>query len=293
MKPNPNVLILGETIIDKYNDTNEIGGAPLNFASHFKMLGGKASIISAIGNDTDGKAIIDFMKKIELNTDTISANNYNTGSCIIRLNNGIPEYNIVSPAAYDYLDETEIPIKDYDCLYFGTLIQRSKHNRDLIASQVKQKKFENIFCDLNLRNDCYERDSCFQCLNNGTIIKISQEEAPLLKAFNLFEYSDKEQMLLKNITKSFENIEQIIYTKGSEGSIVFDRKDFYYFRAPHTEVISTVGAGDSYSAAYLYYYLVNRDIPTKERIRISGNKATELSAKVVEYKEAVPMKIYI
>ena len=48
------ILSFGEVLWDVYPEQKYIGGAPLNFAAHFVKNGGKASMLSAVGNDNLG-----------------------------------------------------------------------------------------------------------------------------------------------------------------------------------------------------------------------------------------------
>ena len=72
--------------------------------------------------------------------------------------------------------------------------------------------------------------------------------------------------------------------KGENGSLVYSKTEdkFYEFSAEKAEVVSTVGAGDSYSAAFLCEYLKSGDISA------AGKSAAKLSAIVVSHREAVP-----
>ena len=75
-----------------------------------------------------------------------------------------------------------------------------------------------------------------------------------------------------------------MYTKGENGSLIYNKTEdkFYEFSAEKTKVVSTVGAGDSYSAAFLCEYMKSKDL-------VAAAKAgTKLSAFVVSHREAVP-----
>jgi fructokinase len=76
----------------------------------------------------------------------------------------------------------------------------------------------------------------------------------------------------------------ILYTKGENGSLVYVKNENVFYDIPCTEanVVSTVGAGDSYSAAFLCEYFKSGDIEK------SGLEGAKLSAYVVSHREAIP-----
>lgn len=285
------ILSIGEIIFDIYSESAVIGGAPLNFCAHCALLGAESALISATGNDEYSGKAIEKLKSFGVNTSFLKKSHLATGRCIVTMDErGIPAYDVIRPAAYDdiNLDENDIEkIRNYsaDVFSFGTLIQREKISENALRKILSECSFGNIFCDINLRKGCYNEESCRLCLENATILKISDEEEPLLASFGFYEKQATNEETVREISEKFGNIELILFTLGEKGSMVYEKaKDkFYYFDAKNVETVSTVGAGDSYSAAFICEYLRSGDIEK------SGIAGTELSAKVVSVKDAVPM----
>jgi len=277
------ILAIGEIIFDVFDGEAEIGGAPLNFCAHCASLGADASIISAVGNDSLGWVALENLRKFGVNTEYVQNNNLPTGQCIVTLRNGTPEYNVLRPVAYDKID---IISNNYnaDVFAFGTLIQRDSVSRNTLINVLKNGIFKEIFCDINLRKDCYDKESCLLCLETSTILKISEEEEPLLHKYGLYTCGKTEKETLKSICKSFDNIKLILFTKGENGSVVYSKIEnrFYEISAEKTNVVSTVGAGDSYSAAFVCEYMKSGDIIA------AANAGAKLSSFVVSHREAVP-----
>ena len=86
------------------------------------------------------------------------------------------------------------------------------------------------------------------------------------------------------LSRKYPSIKLIIITKGENGSLAFDsrRGEFHYCDAVPTSVVSTVGAGDSFGAAFLTKYLAGSNINE------SLSYASEISSFVCSKKEAVP-----
>lgn len=280
------ILAIGEIIFDVFGNEAEIGGAPLNFCAHAASEGAESALISAVGNDPLAFVAMEKILFFGVRTDFITANDYPTGKCIVTLENGTPSYDVISPAAYDFIEADTEKIKSFspDIFAFGTLIQRNKKSREMLETIISECSFLNIFCDINLRKNCYDKESCQRCMENATILKISEEEEPLLHEFDFYKAGETAEETIKNICDSYKNIRLLLFTSGENGSIIYDAKQrkFYYFDAEKAEVVSTVGAGDSYSAAFLCEYFKSGDI------KKSGVAGSKRSAFVVSHREAVP-----
>ncbi len=277
------ILAVGEIIFDIFNGEAEIGGAPLNFCAHCAALGAESALISAVGNDELAAIALKKLEEFGVNTEYVQKNDFETGQCLVTVKNGSPRYNVLRPAAYDKITITETKYKA-DIFAFGTLIQRDEVSRKAVRHILKNGDFNEIFCDINLRPGCYDEESCRLCLENATILKISDEEEPLLREFGFYTAKTDEKETVKSVCNAFKNIRLVLYTKGCKGSLIYDKSDgkFHNIPAVATKVVSTVGAGDSYSAAFLCEYMNSRNIPT------AGEAGAKLSSFVVAHRGAVP-----
>ena len=98
-----NVVGIGKLLWDLLPQKKVLGGAPANFAFHANELGAKGYVISAIGKDKLGVEIESEFgsKNLELR---LSKLDYPTGIVKVKLNvHGIPEYEIIENAAWDYI----------------------------------------------------------------------------------------------------------------------------------------------------------------------------------------------
>ena len=145
--------------------------------------------------------------------------------------------------------------------------------------------FGEIVCDINLRKNCYDEESVRFCFENATIIKISDEEEPLLRDYGLYKTDDNSaENICKAISASYPQIKYIIFTCGEKGSMIFDAnsKKGVVCEAKPARVVSTVGAGDSFIAGWISSYLMGESIEKATRI------ATELAGFVVSRQDAIP-----
>jgi fructokinase len=279
------LLAFGEILWDVFGDVRHIGGATLNIAAHFSLHGGKAKIISAVGNDELGRDAVKCVRDFRIDTEHLKIlDTYPTGESIVSLDsNGIPTYKITENVAYDYIDTDGIHTDGPDALYFGTLALRAPYNRESLARLIARSEFAQIFVDVNLREPFVFKESIDLALKNATILKISDEELPKLCSIALGrEYPYIEAA--EKIAELHSQIKLIIITGGEKGAFLLDTRTSrrYEIAAKRVDAVSTVGAGDSFSAAFLYSYLQGKST------EICLENATRVSAFVVSVPEAVP-----
>ena len=278
------LLSFGEVIWDIYPDKRCLGGAPLNFTAHFVKQGGDAFILSSLGNDELGTEALKTISNWKVNSEYVSVlNDKETGKCLVSLDErGVPSYNIVPKSAYDYIDCSFVS-DGFDALYFGTLALRNEHNRQELIGLIKNHSFKEIFADVNLRKPYISRESLMLCMENATVLKISDEELPEFSKV-VFEKEYGCEDIVNEISKVFQKIKLIIITMGRKGSFAYDclNKKSFCCDAEKVKIASTVGAGDSFSAAFLYKYMSGFDIDSCLKT------ASKISAYVVSKTEAVP-----
>lgn len=285
----PAVLVFGEIIWDVYPHKSCIGGAPLNFAAHFVREGGRAALLSAVGRDHLATPALDFLAAGGVDTRWVFAVDYPTGRCDVTLSAaGIPSYFVVPDVAYDHIPADpslpdQVAEAGYDVLCFGTLAQRSE-SRLALEALLCRGAFREIFCDVNLRPDCYDAGSVANCLEKATLLKISDEEEPLLREMAGYLPKDAAvEAAADALLARYGQLKAVVLTCGERGATLY-RRDEAPVSIPATpaKVVSTVGAGDSFGAAFLYHTLAGDD-PL-----CCLQAAADRAAFVVAHADAVP-----
>ncbi len=282
--------VFGEVLWDVFPEDSVIGGAAYNFAAHLAALGNDVSLISAVGRDPLGDGSLEMAKRHGINSRFISRNDYVTGASIVTLNDdGHPSYDVLRNTAYDHItvdgDAIE-QVRASKVVYFNTLGQRGEESRGSLLRILSERGDCMLFCDVNLREGGFDAESLSICLKNAEIIKISEEEGHFLYDLGLINESGRG--LPHDVMAGYGNIRLVLYTLGERGSVVLERESgrLYESGVPRAiKVVSTVGAGDSYGAAFIDAYMKGATIP--EAILA----ATERSRLVVAHREAVPEKM--
>ena len=271
------LTVFGEILWDIFGDEKKIGGSPFNFGAHCKKLGLDVDVVSAVGDDELGKEAVEEAKKLGVNVKNIQTVPFETGHCLVTLNNGTPSYNLIQNVAYD-----NIPLPEKDCFkadafYFGTLAQRSENSQKTLNELLKGE-YKEVFFDINIRQHYYSSEMIDESLKKTSIFKISREEIGVL------DIEGTPEEICNVLADKYENLKLILVTLDKDGSFLYETssKKVTYSPKPTSKVVSTVGAGDSFSACFLSNYLKGV-LPEECLIR-----ATLLSDYVVTQLGAIP-----
>lgn len=289
------ILAIGDLIWDVYPDNSYIGGATFNFSAHAARRGAEVWLMSAVGNDEFGHRGIAAAEKFGIKTGLMQVNEHMTGKTLVTLDSlGHPSFEVLKNVAFDNIKInadicTRISEIDFDVLYFGTLVQRLR-SADALRLVLERCSFREIFCDINLRDGSYCRESVETCFSHATVLKLSAEEEPLLREMGFYGtpiYSNElkyNEAVAKTLCRKYPGIKVVIVTMGNRGSFVYEKKTglTYYLPVVPCPVVSTVGAGDSYCAAWLTSWYGGNGISR------AMNDAAELSNFVVSHMDAVP-----
>jgi len=262
------ITAIGEILFDVYPDSEKLGGAPLNFLYHVHKFAGAGNIISRIGNDEPGKEILQFLENCNISSNYIQIDQHHpTGTATVKLNErNEPSFTIESNTAYDFIEANndlhKLIEESTDCLYFGSLAQRNDVTRNTIHSLMgKNIKY---FCDLNIRQNFFNKDIIVKSLSAADILKVNIDELKLLNDLVIKENFDLEKTSFR--LKDEFNIELLAITGGAEGSILIREGDIDKFKVDPIKAIDTVGAGDAFASVLCLGYLNGWELPAVNKI---------------------------
>lgn len=291
------VVGIGEALWDCMPEGRKFGGAPTNFAYHCGQLGLDSYAVSAVGDDALGREIRDLCTQKGQKT-VMPTVHYATGTVQVTLDtNGIPQYDIKQDVAWDnipYTPALDDLARQADAVCFGSLAQRSYVSRTTIQKFVKHMHPEALkVFDINLRQGFFTRETIEKSLEMCNILKINDEElVAVSRLFGALPQSDEHfdtvwanldfpakcQALLRKY-----DLRLLILTCGVNGSYVFSPQGPVSTQGtPKVEVADTVGAGDSFTAAFISSLLLGRTVEQ------AHERAVQVSAFVCTQHGAMP-----
>ena len=280
------VVGIGEALWDMLPEGKKIGGAPANFAYHVSQFGLAGCAVSAVGNDTLGRELIETINKKNVNY-SFEAVPYPTGTVYVEIDqNGIPQYDITENVAWDnipYTPELEALANSACAACFGSLAQRSAVSRNTInrfLDIMSHTPGRLIVFDANLRQDFYDKETLHNSLRRSNVLKINDEELVIFSRLFGFPGIDMESKC-RTLVKEYD-LKMLILTCGVNGSYIFTPDAVSFQPTPIVKVADTVGAGDSFTAAFVANIIKGRTVEEAHR------KAVETSAFVCTCQGAMP-----
>jgi fructokinase len=277
-------LCFGEMLWDSLPSGLFPGGAPMNAAYHLHQLGLHAAPVSAVGQDAWGDELLRRVTAWGLDTKLIGVREDKpTGLVRVKTEKGGPAYDIIENVAWDWIELPE-PLPPFvsrtQALIFGTLAQRTEHNR---------KSFNSLreFCtgalkvfDVNLRPPYDAPELVWSLAEKADVIKLNQDEAARLqgKACPV----DRLESAARDLSAR-TNCTCICITAGHHGAGLLLDSRWTWLPGHSVAVRDTVGAGDAFLAALVHGLLAgNKSAPDILK------RARKLAEFVVAHDGATP-----
>jgi fructokinase len=276
----------GEVLWDVFPERETFGGAPANFTCHCRSLGADAYVISCVGRDRRGVDAGEFLDKRGVDTSGLAtSNDHETGVVLVTLNaDGKPDYEIKENVAWDYIPwtaETASIAAQLDALCFGSLCQRNRVSRESVKKCLAATKSDclRVF-DINIRQHFYSPGIIDSSLRAANVLKLNDEELPVVASMLRASGGREDQM--RAIIERYD-LKLAILTCGADGALMMTSRESNFAVPRQEPVVSTVGAGDSFTAATIMGFLRGRPLTEINK------HANELATYVCTQHGAVPV----
>ena len=186
---------------------------------------------------------------------------------MVELKNGIPSYTIIEGVAWDHIPLTQASIdlmKRADAVCFGTLAQRAAESRETLRTLLSYMPSHALrFFDINIRQHFYSKELIESLLELANVFKINDEELEMLRP--MFGLEGTIEDMCRWFMKKY-GLRYLVLT----------------IPTPKVQVVDTVGAGDSFSGAFI------SSILTGKPLREAHEKAVKVAAYVCTQSGAWP-----
>ena len=276
------VVAFGEILWDVIDGVPHLGGAPFNFAAHAARCGMKSAVVSAVGDDELGRRALAEAERLGVDVSMVGVHpTLPTGTVNVTLADGIPSYEIVHPVAWDEItggrlasaavlarEDTRPP----RAFYIGTLAQRSPVSAATLGSLLDACASSLVFFDVNLRQDYWSVELVERGLAFTDVLKVNDDEMRTLG------------FAPESLFARFPRLKTVVETRGAAGCRVTSRTGEAFDSSAISDgpVVDTIGAGDSFSAAFLAAVLRGENLASAAE---AGNR---LAGKVAARAGAIP-----
>lgn len=264
------IAIFGESLVDDFITEQVVGGAPFNVARNLAAFGVATLMVTRIGEDKNGALVRGEFERFGMSAAGLQIDEREaTGRVVVERSatghRGIGHRFIILPdQAYDYVQAepalAAMAAASPSVLYFGTMAQRHETSRAALGAMLKASSALR-YLDLNVRDGQVTERCAFESLHLADIVKVNEEELqdlfkwythtqPGTGSIDSREMTDACQALMRIFT-----LQGLIVTLGERGAMVFAADGTVTINqechAP-AHIVDTVGAGDAFSAVFLY-----------------------------------------
>lgn len=258
-------VVCGEALFDVFMDkeaamdatslsfTARVGGSPLNVAVGLSRLGRESALLTGVSTDFFGDRLQAVLRAEGVSTDLLSRKSGPTTLGFVQKSEeGIPSYAFYGNGAADRaLESSDL---DFDrsatrCIHLGSYSIVVPSTSNTLLELVKAESQNCVISlDPNIRPTVEPdiakwRASVEKLLPYVDVLKASDEDLGIL-------YPGRS---LEDVLQSWveSGVKLVALTRGPDGATLISKEGRADVTAPVTQVIDTVGAGDTFQAALL------------------------------------------
>lgn len=258
------IACIGDNCVDFYDETGERypGGNPVNVSVYFRRLGTPSSYIGAVGNDENGKMIIDSLAGKSVDVSHVKVLEGITAVTHVQRINGERMFGDSDPGVFALLELTE---EDLDFIGTHDLAVTGLWGYTEPFLPILKKRGIPIAYDASNYPDLPQGK---EGIRHADYVFFSDDEA------------DEEQLRQKMRSIAAAGPSVVVAMRGSRGSLALEGERYEASGIVNCEVVDTMGAGDSYIAGFLNAHLDGADLTECMR------KGAENAAITIGYKGA-------
>ncbi len=268
---------VGENLLgNSYSYAN--GGKGANQATALARLGAKVRMIGKVGNDVNGKKLLDNLRNNNIDVSGVSEEGSSTGLAAILIDKDGRNRIIVYEGANGEID-TDEAVKSIDDDTDLLLIQ-FETSEDVVTAVVNHAVSRNITTVI----DCGPaKDFCLEKMQGATIISPNESETKALTG--IFPDNDETILEASKILKSRSKAQFVVLKLGERGCSVWDGERLTILPPYETKVVDTTAAGDCFTAAMALEYVRSGDI---YKACDMGNKAGAIAVSRMGAADSMP-----
>lgn len=283
---NSNILVIGEALIDVVHTPdgkkqNIVGGSPANTAVALARLGVNTFMKSRTSTDDYGVIIRQYLENenVDLSLGVIGKEPSTIINAFIQNDKSAKyEANLIGASDFGWTDdELKFSDNNFSFVHLGSLTSYVEPGASEVEKWfAKLRKDSNLLLsfDPNIRHPLdgqkseEVRNRAKRLCAISHIVKASNEDFEWI--FETNNYKDCAKNLIDNGTAI------VIITSGKNGAwVITSDKNEIEIPAQNIQVIDTIGAGDTFSAAFLAQ-LINQDVTSLQKLKTLEKTALEV-----------------
>lgn len=257
------MLCFGEALWDMLPSGRRAGGAPLNVAVRLAQCGVDTRLLSRVGCDADGDALLDYLDSVGLSRQYVQRDEaHATGA--VRVDTSNPDaarYTIDRVAAWDFIDAEpyrRLGGERIEVIVFGSLAARHAVARQALMTLLDRAQLKVL--DVNRRPPFDDAATLRLLLERADWVKVNEQELRAIGAAGraATRGATSLEALARSVQASY-GLAALCVTLGGEGAVLLLGDTIYRQRAYAVRVVDTVGCGDAFLATWLAAMLAPLD----------------------------------
>ena len=264
------LLGIGDNVSDQYVHKNTMypGGQALNVAVFSRMQGAQTGFLGAFGSDAPAEHIQQVLR--ELGVDTSRCRHYagENGAARVTLQDG--ERAFLGSNKGGVLRLQPLRLKGEDLNYIGSYHVVHTSNNSYLDGELEKIKETGVLLsyDFSLQWKDEARLKRVAALTDLAFLSCSELDDRAARA------------LMEQICSLGCGL--AVATRGAQGALLYDGKEFYTQPSDYVEPVDTMGAGDAFASAILVHltpdWRARGSVPEPETIRAAAAAAARFSA---------------
>ncbi len=242
-----NFFCIGRNNVDIYLQQNKVypGGNCNNVAAHLARFGHKAALMTVVGDDALGHLQLESLERLGVDVAPSRTVKGQTAWCSISHEDGNRKFvrsdlSIFEDNLISYKDVRKVLEQDYEAIY--TCVCRGSYFEDGVFEELGNFGIP-VCCDFA---DQWTAEEVYKACSYIQYPYLSCEE-----------YSLEETMqILEGCVRHGASV--ALGTRGMQGSVAYNGREFYQQEAYPLPVVDTLGAGDSFLARFSMCYFEGR-----------------------------------
>lgn len=237
-------IAMADNCIDVYYklDRYYLTGNSIDFAFNYKALGGDVTEMTVLGNDVFAVALRERLAEREIPLRVLKEVDRPTGMATMDLVDGDKKHLCFAGNAMEEIELTEGDrefVKQFDIVY-----------------AERWAKIDRYIAELKQPGQIWVYD-----FSKRLELPVNDILLPYLD-YAFFSY-DRDDVYIRDFMAAAKQKGAgcVIAMLGEAGSLAYDGSRFYHQPAENVTVVNTVGAGDSYIAAFVYGVSLGEGIP--------------------------------
>lgn len=242
------VIGIGDNVCDKYEHQKTMypGGQALNFSIYARMLGVESAYIGVFGTDEVAQHVMAALDKYQVDRSRCRQYEGENGCARVTLVDG--DRVFLGSNKGGVLRDHPIELGDVDLNYIKQFALCHTSNNSYMDSQLPRLKQAGISVSYDFSGQWVDAERV-------------ERVAPCIDYAFLSCGGAATQETAADICRMIngKGTGMVIATRGSEGAMLYDGTDFYTQPPKLVEAVDTLGAGDSFAAAFLLAWLKQKD----------------------------------